>query len=68
MGFPRAFFPHWSVVLVTAILPAARMVSAVRRRSRRGGNLCPSCGYDLRATPDRCPECGSNAAPVGTVG
>jgi hypothetical protein len=54
--------PHWAAVVVTAALPLS--VTAARRRARRRTQLglCPACGYDLRATPDRCPECG--AVPV----
>jgi hypothetical protein len=56
--------PYWFITLLTAILPSARLV-AWRRRARhlrmRPG-LCRHCGYDCRATPDRCPECGTPVA------
>ena len=58
-GWVRA--PYWLVTLATALMPATWAVRRARRRrsrSRRAHGLCPACGYDLRATPDRCPECG----------
>ncbi len=52
--------PYWFIMLLTAILPGARL-AGWRRRARRlrmRPGLCQHCGYDCRATPDRCPECG----------
>jgi hypothetical protein len=55
-------FPFWVPALLLA-LAAAASAGASRRLARRARlNLCPSCGYDLRASPDRCPECGEPVA------
>ena len=50
--------PYWSVVLLAAIQPTALLVRRWRSRRRLRANCCVLCGYDIRATPDRCPECG----------
>ena len=49
----------WFVFLLAAILPIRRF--AAYRESRRAKQVghCTNCGYDLRATPHRCPECGT---------
>ncbi len=51
--------PLWFVTASTAVLPIAWLRQARRRRRKRLLNLCEQCGYDRRASPDRCPECGT---------
>ena len=55
--------PLWFLTLIFGILPARRFVILFRRRLLSLGH-CKICGYDLRATPERCPECGTIASPT----
>ena len=58
----RVLFALYAVGVLIGIVIVVR---SMRRESRRLTDydteihgVCPSCGYDLRESPDRCPECG----------
>jgi hypothetical protein len=44
--------------MLLALIPGVVMVRRHRVRRRMARGHCPTCDYDLRATPGRCPECG----------
>lgn len=53
-------FPHGALAGVVAILPLIFVAHMARRRRQlRQSGCCSVCGYDLRASLERCPECGS---------
>ena len=74
-GFETRWLPHWFLlrtprvkkwghVYVPLWIPSIAFGSLLylpihRRRKRKRLGLCLTCGYDLRASKDRCPECGN---------
>lgn len=53
--------PYWFLFAALALLPILWSRAEIRtRRANRRKRLgcCSACGYDLRASPERCPECG----------
>jgi hypothetical protein len=57
-GIPTTIvrMPLWFVVLAFSVVPTRWVIR--RRRQRVPAGHCQTCGYDLRETPQRCPECG----------
>jgi hypothetical protein len=62
-GIVCPFFVFMPVGVLIAFGVLLGALSGRRRFTRDGHPACPNCGYDLRATPDRCPECGRLPRP-----
>jgi hypothetical protein len=55
----HVYLPYWLVLMISLAVFTACMVLRNKRLALAHRGLCTVCGYDLRASPDRCPECGT---------
>ncbi len=70
--FNHGYMPDLWILVLPALLASAGIVVNnllaiiiyfYQGTPRQPSTACSQCGYDLRATPDRCPECGTIPPP-----
>jgi hypothetical protein len=60
--------PDWSILLVLGAPAWSNFFHLYVRHRRMRLGRCPICSYDLRATSDRCPECGTMPQKAARLG
>ena len=56
--------PYWMLAAPAAAAAIACVALSIRASARRCAGHCLNCGYDLRESPGRCPECGTTPAAL----
>ena len=55
--------PFWLITGASLVLPALWLAGQIHhaqlRLQRTSEGRCVTCGYDLQASPEKCPECGT---------
>lgn len=57
--FSSIIVPYWALVTPLSLLALRIFSSRITRWRRKRKGQCLTCGYDLRQSPERCPECGA---------
>ena len=57
-AYRHVAIPYWLLIGIGIAIPAYRFLYELKKRKAKRQGLCLNCGYDLRATPNQCPECG----------
>ena len=67
-----ATLPYPTLLALLLVAPVVKLARAAmdrrRRQWRKSHGLCPECAYDLRASQERCPECGTPIDQAGQQG
>ncbi|MCH9033111.1 MAG: hypothetical protein IID42_01240 [Planctomycetes bacterium] len=61
----KVSLPFWMPFIFLGAYPTLAFIRGpLRRYRRRKRGLCVTCGYDLRGSPERCPECGGESTGI----